>query len=345
MPMPNVFVGDDFTMSSLTAAVNKAPYKPKLLGSLGIFREVPITTLYATVEDRQGKLYLIPTAPRGTLPTTTSGVPRTTRIFKVPHMPILNTIQADDIQGIRAFGSETELEVMSQMINDRLVQDRNSLEATHEYHRIGAISGQILDADGATTIYNLFTEFSISETTVTFDFSGDDMKVSCNEVIREMADALGNDVYSGIYGFCGNNFFDAMTTHDSVKEAYNRWQESYFLRVSQLGPEFSAAEMNGFPFCGIQFFNYRGSIGDVDFIDTDTCRFIPRGGLDLFQSIIAPANFVETVNTRGRLIYSKMEPLEFDMGMKLHSQSNVLQMCTRPACLIKGDMDNYPPSE
>lgn len=342
MPMPNVFAADDFTMSSLTAAINKAPYKPNFLGRLGIFRETPISTIYATVEDKQGKLSLVPTAPRGSLPTAITGETRTTKIFQVPHLPLISTIQADDIQGIRAFGSETELESMAKYINDRLVSMRGSLETTHEYHRIGACKGTILDSDGATTIYNLFTEFGIAETTVAFDYAGDDIKTYCTEVIRAMADAMGGTPYDGIIGLCGNNFFDALVSHDSVKASYDRWRESYFLRVSQLGPEFNPASMAGFPYGDIQFYNYRGKIGDVDFITTTHCRFIATGAMDLFQGIIAPANFIETVNTRGQLIYAKMEPLEFDMGMKLHAQSNYLAMCNRPASLIKGTMANFP---
>ena len=51
---------------------------------------------------------------------------------------------------------------------------------------------------------------------------------------------------------------------------------------------------------------------------------------------IAPGDFIETVNTRGIKIYAKQERMKFDKGIELHTQSNVLYMCTRPAALVRG---------
>ena len=103
-----------------------------------------------------------------------------------------------------------------------------------------------------------------------------------------------------------------------------------------LGPEFPGVAFSGFPFNDVDFVNYRGKVGTVDFIDPLICRFIARGVNGLFIDQIAPANYEETVNTRGQRMYAKQERLDFDTGRKLQSQHNILSMCTRPKTLIKG---------
>jgi hypothetical protein len=57
-----------------------------------------------------------------------------------------------------------------------------------------------------------------------------------------------------------------------------------------------------------------------------------------FRTWFAPADFNETVNTVGLPIYAKLEPRKFNRGMDLHTQSNPLPMCLRPALLTKATM-------
>ena len=58
--------------------------------------------------------------------------------------------------------------------------------------------------------------------------------------------------------------------------------------------------------------------------------------------MIAPADFVETANTRGQKFYAKQEPTKWNKGIEFHTQSNVLYLPTRPAALIKGTAANIP---
>lgn len=68
--------------------------------------------------------------------------------FNTIHLPARSTIRADEVRGLRQFGSESELESVQTMVQKRQIKHRRQLDATIEYHRIGAIKGQILDADG-----------------------------------------------------------------------------------------------------------------------------------------------------------------------------------------------------
>lgn len=328
----DVFNTDPFSMASLTNSINKLPYAPSMLGKLGIFSPKPITTITPVIEEKYGKLSLVQSAPRGGGGGSTPAISspeRVARPFVIPHLPRYGSVDADDVQGVRAFGSETQTETVASMVNEKLSQMRQDFEATHEYHRVGAVKGIILDADGST-IYNLFTEFGLTQDSVSFDFTAgaQEMKLKAMEIIRLMQSALGGLVFNTPNVLCGDDFFDAISTHANVKDAFYRVNDSRFLREQQ-------AYNGGFEFGGIWWVNYRGSIDTTTFIATDEAYAFPTGVSGLFQHYDAPANYVETVNTMGKLIYAKQERQKFDKGIDIEGQSNVLHFCNRPQCLIK----------
>jgi hypothetical protein len=326
----DVFNEDAFSVISLTESINLMPYVPGRIGRLNLFGGKGITTTVASIEYKNGTLQLIPSAARGTMPNVNGQVKRRLRTFAVPHFPLNDAVLADEVQGVRAWGTEDGTQPVTALVNDKLESMRQSFEMTHEWLRIGALKGVVLDADESfTPIYNYFDEFGITQEVVDFDLATDDVKMKALEVIRLMEDLLGATPYTGIRAICGNNFFDALISNPSVKDAYGTYMEDRFALVQQ-------DRENGFEFAGIIWENYRGKLGDLEFFDTDQAVFIPIGVPGLFQEVYAPADFMETVNTVGKPIYSKQERMKWDKGVELHSQSNVLPLVTRPKLLIKG---------
>ncbi|MFP3025414.1 MAG: major capsid protein, partial [Wolbachia sp.] len=158
-----------------------------------------------------------------------------------------------------------------------------------------------------------------------------DVKRKCLEVLRHIEDNLSGEYMTGIHALVSPEFFDALTSHAKVKEAYERWQEGAALRNDM---------RSGFTFCGITFEEYRGQATDPEetvrrFIERDTGHCFPLGTASTFTTYFAPADFNETVNTLGQPLYAKQEPRRFDRGTDLHTQSNPLPMCHRPAVLAK----------
>jgi hypothetical protein len=330
VPILDVFNGDIFSTVSLTQAIDKLPYVPARIGQMGLFRSRGIPTTTAVIEERHGKLSLIPTAARGTMPTALSGRDREARAFNIPHLPVNSAVMADDVQNVRSFGSENNLEAISSLVNDKMGMMKQDLETTLEYHRVGALHGKVLDADGATTVYNFFTEFGVTEVVVNIAFGTDSIKQKGLDITREIEDALGATPYTRIHAMCGNNYFDALINDPEVKDAFERYQNNAFARADP------GQQRKGFEYAGIIWENYRGKVGSVDFFDTDQARFFPVGVPGLFDTIYAPAPFMETVNTIGRPMYAKQERMKFDVGVELHAETNPLVMCTRPKCLVKG---------
>ena len=348
------FEGDAFNIFSLTAAIDKLPYKPGRLEQLGLFESKPSTNRHAVVEERQGRLALLQTATRGSQNQTTQrGPTRKARAFMIPHIPQWDELLAEDLEGKRAFGSEDQEEVFSQVLADRLQMMKNNHEATWEYHRAGALHGIVLDADGSTVV-NWFTEFGITQVTLTVDFSDSgtyalpdpavDMKTICEQIQRTMQVKLGNTPFSGIRAMCGGRFYSALTHHGTVRHAYERYQENAFARELQVPTGNGGPRPSGFMFGDIAWENYRGFVGTTNFFATTEAIVFPEGTSDIFIEVPGPADFIETVNTRGQRYYAKQERMPFDKGIMLHTQSNVLFMCTRPSCLIKLTASGSPPA-
>jgi hypothetical protein len=334
MPALDIFTSNAFSMVSLTDAINKMPFVPGKIGRLGLFREQGVATTSILIEERQGSLTLVETTARGAPAVQNTHNKRKARSLTVPHIALEDTILADEVQNLRAFGSENTLAGVQQVVNDRLSEMATKLDATLEHLRIGAIKGQILDADGTTVLYDLFSEFGVSQY-AEIDFDLDNatptagaVKKKCHSVKRKIEDELGATPYEHIHCLCGSAFFDDLTTHPEVTEAYNRYLDGLFLRQGQA--------RGSFEYASIVFEEYRGKVGTVDFTDTNKAYFFPVGVPGLFRQYNAPADFVETVNTIGLPRYAKQAvDNQFARWVTLHVQSNPLPICTRPRVLIK----------
>jgi hypothetical protein len=331
MPQVDIFKSDIFSMTSLTTAINKLPYQPMRLGELGLFEQAPVATTSVVVEERQGLLTLLQTKQRGAPANEGSAEKRKARSLVIPHIPYEDTVKPEDVQNIRVFGSEDQFEGVASVVNDRLARMLREHEVTQEHMRMGALQGNVLDADGSL-IYDLFDFFGVTEQTEAFAFSNSATSIrdTCLKVHRKMRSALGGLLYTGVHCIAGKDFFSALIKHADVKTAYERFRDGEMLRNDP---------RSLFPFANINFEEYADiEVGGRKFIPDDEARFFPLGVPELFKTYLAPADFMETVNTLGLPFYAKSEPEKFDRGVRIHTQSNPLPICHRPNVLIKGTM-------
>lgn len=330
--MQNPFDNPGFSMASLTAAINILPNRYGRLEQLNLFPAKPVRTRQIIVEEYAGKLNLLPTRPVGSPGTVGERGTRKLRSFVIPHIPHDDVVLPEEVQGIRAFGSETEMEAISGVMARHLETMRNKHAITLEHLRMGALKGQILDADGST-IYDLFGEFGLSQETIGFDLANanSDIKGYCYDLLTAIEDKLQGEFMTGVHVLCSPEFFRALTTHKEVKTAYTNWQQGIML-ISDV--------RSGFTYTGVTFEEYRGQASDGNgtvrkFIAPGEAHAFPLGTVDTFGTYFAPADFNETVNTLGQSLYAKQEPRKFERGTDLHTQSNPLPMCHRPGVLVK----------
>jgi len=328
MPSLDIFNTDAFSMVSLTKGINTGDHLPQRLAELGLFSEEGITTTSAMIEQRGETLSLVPSGTRGSPANATAGDKSKLIPFPTVHLPDRATILADTVQSLRAFGSETEEETVMTVVNNRLAKMRRKIDATIEYHRMGAIKGQVLDSDGSSVLLNLYTAFNVSQQTHNMALTTSTTKVR-EQIIkakRKTEDALGAQMYRGMRAFCSPAFFDAFTGHGAVEAAYDRWMQGEFLR---------ADVRSGFYHGGVYWEEYRGTVGAIPFITDGEAYLVPEGVPDLFVTHYAPADYMETVNTIGLPYYAKQEMLRLNKGIEIEAQSNPLCLNTRPRAIIK----------
>ena len=339
----DIFNQDPFKAIALTESVQRNPFNPTGLGTLNLFDPNPIRTTALAVEERTGKLVLIPLSERGA-----EGLQRTTekrklRYFDVPRLMHDDTIYASEIQGIREFNTESVLMQVAEEVARRLSGPTGilaSVEYTKEYLRLGAIQGLMLDPKDGSVLYNWFDEFQITQAAETpFNLAAgvaNSLRPICNGIRRTMARKSQGafiENQSKVYAFCGDVFYDQFVNHPDVVRTFLSWSAAADLRNDAQGAAFDS-----FPFAGITWVNYRGSDDNSSIKVPDaSVKFFPVGAPGIFREAMAPGETVDWVNTPGKPVY--VLPI-FDtqrrMYWKMEGYAYPLMICTRPEVLLSG---------
>jgi Phage major capsid protein E len=355
----DAFRADAFAAVSLTAAVDKMQYTPELLGQIpGLFEKRPIRSTAVWIEERSNGPALILTQPRSAPPKVRGAEIRDARSFITKSLGESARITADELQNIRAFGSETEMKALMTEVARRQFLIKKDFELTKENWRLTCLQGALLDADGST-IYNWNNEFNQPQASeVNWDLlnaspASGIVRQMCNQTIRHVKRKLlgvgGNNVKVG--ALCGDEFFDALTAHVEVRQTFLNWTAAAELRTENA---FSI-----FNFGGINWINYRstddadptppvgpesgsGAVGSTTNptaavgVPTTRAKFFPINA-GIFQEVYAPAPRFEFVNTPGLDTYSwiVMDELR-DMWADVEMFSYPLFVCTMPGCLMSG---------
>lgn len=324
-----IFNTDVFSLQSLTAAINDVEFKPRRLGELGLFNEQGVATTSVMIEHSGAQLGLVPTAQRGAPGTVIGGSKRTSVTFTAHHLPTVANILADEVQNVRAFGSEDGAEAVQSVVNARLATMAARIDVTHEYHRIGAVKGQILDADGKTVLVDLYAAYGIEQKVIPMALAStaaeNTLQLKCLDVLEAIEVGLGDMFFAGALVLCGSSFWRKLLTNKDAREVY----------MAQQNARLSADGRESFSYGGLTFERYRGNVKGLPFVADTEAYAIPMGTDELFITRFAPADYMGAVNTLGLPLYSSSEPLPHNKGVQLEAQSNPIHLCTRPQAVIK----------
>lgn len=332
MPSIDIFKDDAFSLQTLTQAINNPPagqVVPTMLDALFAGGEEGITTTAVSIERDNDSLVLVPAAERGAPGLAVSTNRRDMVNLNTFHLPQVDAVMADEIQGVRAFGSETELQTLQAVVNRKVFKMRKQIAATLAFHRIGALKGTIYDANGTSVLLDLFDRFGFTKQTVDFKFSESitDIAQKIRDAKRKAEDVIGDTgIIVGWIGLAGRNWFDGLVGHDSVTQAYQLWTAA--------GSPMRNDVRGGFDYQEVTWREFYGKVGSVTFIDPDKALLIPIVA-ENFQTRFAPANYMETVNTIGLPFYAKQWDIEGGKGVKLEAQSNPLAYCPKPHANIE----------
>lgn len=332
--MINPFSGDGFTLAALTASIDRLPFVPGRIGAMGLFSNEGVSTPAIIIEERDNELVLVPNTRRGAPAVTKPGEQRKLRTFACTHLPIKDYVHADDLYGMREFGSEDAQESLANRVNGKLTKMKQSLAVTLEWMRMGALKGTIVDGAG-TTVYNLYTEFGIPAPSA-FDFllgtGTTSIRGKCNDVIERISNAMNGTPFDHVHAFCGASFFKRMSDHADVKDML-KW-------ASPQRNVDNVWARGSYEYGGIVFEPYRGQVGGTPFVPPTGCVFFPVGSPGIFVTYFAPSTWIESVGTAGVPMYAKQIPTPDNSGIELLAQSNPLPLCVRPAVLQTGTTSN-----
>lgn len=325
--MNDPFNNAAFNVIEMTAAINTLPALHSTTADL--FPVKGITGRTVLVEERNGTLALIPSAVPGAPSAQNIGPKRKVRSFVVPHFPLDDFVLPESVAGVRAFGTSDTLETVAGRLNDKLADMRAKHDATHEHLRIGALKGKILDADGSE-LYDLYDEFGITQKSIdlVLGTAGTDVLGKLTEAVRHVEDNLGGESFTGnLMCEISPELFDKFIKHDKVKELYLGYQAAQ----DKIGGD----NRRAFTVRNVTFHEYRTQVGTTRFIAAGDGHAYPQGTRSTFATLAAPADFNEAVNTIGQPIYAKSEARKMGRGVDIHTQSNVLPICYRPAVLVR----------
>lgn len=335
----DTFNGDAFNIVALTAAIQDVPHTPNLLGSLGLFHAEGITTTDAAIEVEDGTLTVIPTSPRGSAPSQATGTRRKVRKVEVAHIARETVVYADSVQGVRAFGSgdPQNIEALLMARFSGPFGLRAQIELTMEHHRLGAIDGAVMDADGTSVLWDWFSFFDVPRpATVDVDFGaltadGSDFELQCTSLIRAATTALGGLVLTGMQpvALCGDNFYDAVLGNKEVKTARRNRD------TGKDGDIFGASlAFRRISFGGITWLNYQSGPDGKVAVPSDEARLFPAGVPGLFQVFFSPADVWEAANSPGLPLYAlQRRERQTESARVFEVQSNPLHLCSRPRAL------------
>lgn len=332
------FDNREFAVDELTLSMNVIPNMYTMVTDLGIFgNPIPLAQTYCAIEIDNMTLNLLPATRRGGPATKDTAGKRKRKLFEIPLSAHEDMITVADIQNMRGFGSSAP-KMLEDEVNRRLLQMTLKHQLTHEWRRIGALKGQVLDSDGGVMI-DLFTEFGVTQKVIAYGGAS-----SINQYIRDtkrhIEDNLLGDVMTGIVALCSPEFLDMMLEDADVKAAYNA-----AAAMARLNPNMDDVRP-AFLHMGVLFMEYRGQATErqIDgtytvrkFIPAGDARFFPVGTMQSAVSFTAPGDFFEAANMPGQLYYAKSAAGDkWNRSLELHTQSSFLPLWTRPGCLVRG---------
>ena len=291
-----------FSMTSLTGMVDKMDFVPQYLDGLGIFDPEPVQTYKLFVDRRDQTLSLVPTSPLGAPPSPIDRDNRDTVTLSVPRIAQDFTLNSHELIGLRGFNTENTFANYQTEFLRRFQKMQRKRLLTEEFHRLGAVQGKLLDADGTTVIHNYYTLFGVSEP-AEIDFELSDatfnVKAAAEAVVRTLTKASRGAFNTGTSVHClaSDELYDGIRYHASVEKWYLNWSAAR--EHQNTGP------YQSFPYGGIVWHNYRGTDdGSTVSIPANKGRIFPVGAMDTFKRAMGPAEFGPYMNTPGREFYA-----------------------------------------
>lgn len=336
-----------FTATQLGDQIDVIPNLYGLIGELDLFPEQGSASRIVELRYDNHILRVLPAKERGA-----PGTPQQSRTAKsifveIPHFPEVDLITPADVQDILIqIGNVKRPTTIEEEVGKRLIDIKRTHDVTLEWLKAGALQGTVLDGN-SSTIYDLYSVFGVSKTTVFFDLSNSSSDIigKCATVWQTITGNLQGEVMTGIEAIVDPTFFQALITHSKVLAYYQQAEQA--LMLANLIREESKGQMWGrkFQIGQIMFREYYGtapvkssptaSLASAPFWASNTGTAYPRGTTKMMRVYNGPAHDLREVNRPGAPVYVSPKILDHGEGIELKSQSNPLPVVRRPAAVVQ----------
>ena len=318
----------------LTDAINKVPRTPTVFDQLLTVADAGISSTTVQVDVETRNLDLMVAQKRGGERTNIKQASYVTKSFVVPFFTLDGAVRPTDIQNLRQAGTANDLETVD---NVRL----NIMQDIRRYHRtlrqkavVEALKGNSYVGNDLYPVYNYYTEFGVTQTTVPFDFTNANMDPIAQAEIarRAIVDKAMDDSSSyQIVCLCGYKFFDGLLANPTFREAYTYYLNGKQPLRDRMGGNSNIRQMEH---GGVVYVDLSSEkVGGASLIGDNDAYFLPVGIEGMFRAFYAPGDLIDEVNKVGKEIYM-IEKRDY-RSIKMETETSFIVVNTRPELVVK----------
>lgn len=319
---------DYFNREELVRTLAQAPFTPGLLGQLGIFDSVPLTSTTLSIEVEKKNAGRVLTAkPRGAPRQRQTTDTRVVHTFTVTDQyGDEDSVMADEVLNARS-GIQGAKEVIEMRRAEKMAKLRRTVDRTHEVLRMTRLLSPASSEFGSAASGAVVAVQTDATKT---------RKEIFDKIIVPIEAALDGLSYTSILVLCSDGYWSDLMDNKQVRETYVNWEAAQGLRGGMQGANGQVAAP--FPWGDVVWQRYRGT-SDCKIPDNEA-RALPMGVADgLAWQAFAPNNTIESVGSgaMGQPYYVGAKPLtdsQGTIGWEMSIQSHCRMVWGRPGAVI-----------
>jgi hypothetical protein len=326
-----------FSVIDYTQELALVPTKWSLLNDIGLFSNESLTTNTVTFEEQNQTLALVTDQYRGAKPRANSDDVRKLHAYPIAHYPVVDALKPEDLQGVRAYGSQDVAETKAAAIARKVAKISRAFDDALELARFRTLSTLQVYAPNGTISGNFATDFGITQKSVNFVLgtAGTDVVAKVEEVIAHMQDNAQGTTVAGVVGYCSPAFFAAFISHPKIVAAYQYYASSDAQNVLRNRAGNSMSMFRQFVYAGVTLIEVRGAIGGVNLVNAGEAIFVPTGTEDVFVTYYGPANKMDLVNTVAEQRYLWTFDSPKGESTEIEAEANWINVIRQPALIVK----------
>lgn len=207
-----------------TQAIERIPFKPGLIGSMGLYRSDVVRADAVTFDVRENSLAVLDDHLRNVAQkNSTEDGPFNVHTLAIPHYPIVKTIGREKLAGVRAFGTEGE-----QIVASAVAQELERQAMRHDVHEEYLKAQMTLNGVVVTQHYgtiDMAAEFGVTRPTQSFGNVNLLADIQAAQAKSRAGLKTGGRV-QGYVLFASPALFNSIIMSEDVKTAYQFSQAS-----------------------------------------------------------------------------------------------------------------------